>query len=83
MIIEAILNILYNVFISKLPDVNLESYNALITNSTTIMSTAFRVVFFFLDINTFTNIVRIIIALWVLRMAIAIWSSIKNAIPFL
>ena len=83
MIIEAILNILYNVFISKLPDVSLLEYNALITNSMNIMSTAFKVVFYFLDVNTFLNITKIIIALWIFRTVVAVWSAIKNAIPFL
>ena len=83
MIIESILNILYNVFISKLPDVSLLEYNALITNSMNIMSTAFKVVFYFLDVNTFLNITKIILALWIFRTIVAVWSAIKNAIPFL
>lgn len=83
MIIESILNVLYNVFISKLPDVSLIEYNALITNSMNIMSTAFKVVFYFLDVNTFLNITKVIIALWIFRTAVAAWSAMKNAIPFL
>lgn len=83
MIIESILNVLYNVFISKLPDVSLIEYNVLITNSMNIMSTAFKVVFYFLDVNTFLNITKVIIALWIFRTAVAAWSAMKNAIPFL
>lgn len=83
MIIESILNILYNVFISKLPDISMLEYNALITNSMNIMSTAFKVVFYFLDVTTFLNITKIILALWIFRTVVAVWSAIKNAIPFL
>lgn len=83
MIIESILNILYNVFISKLPDISMLEYNTLITNSMNIMSTAFKVVFYFLDVNTFLNITKIIIALWIFRTVVAVWSAIKNSIPFL
>lgn len=80
MIIESILNSVYNVFFSLIPDTSLD-FSA-IDSAINLMKPYTQAACYVLPINTVLIILAIQLAIWAYKLVAAILKMINNVIPF-
>ena len=80
MIIETILNLVYNTFFSLIPDTQLDF--SMVDNAINIVKPYVQAACYVLPVNVILVILAIQLAIWAYKLIAAILKMINNVIPF-
>lgn len=80
MVIESILNLVYNVFFSLIPDTSLDF--SIVDNAINIIKPYTQAACYVLPINIILVILAIQLAIWAYKLIAAILKMMNNVVPF-
>lgn len=80
MIIESILNLVYNIFFNLIPDTSLDF--SMVDNAINIIKPYTQAACYVLPVNVILVILAIQLAIWAYKLIAAVLKMINNVIPF-